>query len=719
MYKTQNNDNTEEIKNIIRFLIYKTKFESNKIFNYKSIMSDFKKTIVPRNYHYRIEPNKLYMDINRIYEVEEFTGLNFLEMVIQDYMKFRPIELNKTLDDIKKGHVLMKEYNYRNRIEERQFPLTPLLWGRKLSKICKIIENQKHNLDYCDNYGPIVFIPIKNTVSGIIRKDFLKDYEIYLYINLFEDIKTFINENMERFEEIMSEENRKDIAKKIGNGYDIKEMEDYHIILEKKLYEVFNSDIFEKTRSNSDNIKLVPNRIEPNNVRINKSIKSIERSEKKDYNKAYKNISSIKLDYEKKYHDVFKSSENIDEKVNYEIINKNVYLTDIFCFNGMKYHMYASLYFLINIIYKKINRQTKLLSIYFDKGNKNITEINEEYDIIIDSLIKGFKSQSSINYKQHNDSNRYNAYLIEYFFYCLSEIKYYINEINYFFEKISKIDLALNVKFKGKFDNGLFDEYNEVIKGDHDEYLELVNIKENMEKIINENFKIINIILKEAIICPLQQSEDELSDYINVYAPKERYYIPMFLNEKWERNLDNERYKRLEKVDKFLLNKLDNIKNENDRNIFYNTGYEMSNDYYLVERNLLREPDPPISDKILLERKRYDKTGFFKNFLRKKKGLGIGKNLVNLNEKDKDKESSNSIQTSNFSFNNNLENSFTSKNSSINNININNKNTNTVNNNTFLNLFKNTNIGKNLFGMKNKNKINSEKSEDSKVSSNY
>ena len=98
--------------------------------------------------------------------------------------------------------------------------------------------------------------------------------------------------------------------------------------------------------------------------------------------------------------------------------------------------------------------------------------------------------------------------------------------------------------------------------------------------------------------------------------------------------------------------------------------------------------------------------------------MGIGKNLVNLNEKDKDKESSNSIQTSNFSFNNNLENSFTSKNSSINNININNKNTNTINNNTFLNIFKNISLGKgkNLFGTK--NKINNEKSEDSKVSSN-
>ena len=713
MYKTENNDNTEEIKNIIRFLIYKTKFESNKLFNYKCIMSDLKKTIVPRNYHYRIEPNKLYMDINRIYEVEEFTGLNFLEMVIQDYMKFRPTELNKTLDDLKKGYVLMKEYNYRNRFEEKQFPLTPLLWGRKLYKICKIIENQKHNLDICENYGPIVFIPLKNKLSGIIRKDFAKDYEIYLYVNLFEDIKIFINENIERFEEIMKEENRKDIAKKIGNGFDIKDMEDIQTLLEKKLYEAFNSEIFDKTRSDIKNIKLVPNRIEPNNVRINKSLKSLERSEKKDYNKTYKNISTIKLDYEKKYHDVFKSSETINNSVDFEIINKNVYLTDIFCCNGMKYHMFAALYFLLNIIYKKINRQTELLSIYFDKENKKITEINEEYDIIIDSIIKGFKSKSSINYKQNNDKNRYNAYLIEYFFYCLSEIKYYINEINYFFEKISRIDLAINTKFQGKFDKGIFDEYNEVIKEDHDEYVELMNIKENMEKILNENFRIINIILKEAIICPLQQSEDELSDYINIYAPKERYYIPMFLNEKWERNLDNEKYKRLEKVDKFLLNKLDSLKGENEREIFYNTGYEMSNDYYLVEKNLLREPDPPIADKILLEQKRYDKTGFFKNFLReKKKGLGFGKKLM---KKDYDKESINSIQSS---VSNNFDNSITSKKSSFSNVNnINNKNTNTIINNTFLNLLKNTGLTNNKQKNFGENNINN-KIEDSKVNSN-
>ena len=183
-----------------------------------------------------------------------------------------------------------------------------------------------------------------------------------------------------------------------------------------------------------------------------------ERTEKKDMKNTYKMVSSIKLDYEKNYHDIFKSSENTD-KVDYDIINKNVYLTDIFCFNGMKYHMFASLYFLLNIIYKRINRQTELLSTYFDKSNKNITEINEEYDIIIDSIIKGFMSQSYINYKKYNDSKRYNAYLIEYFFYCLSEIKYYINEVNYFSEKINKIDIAINTKFKGKFDEGLFDEY--------------------------------------------------------------------------------------------------------------------------------------------------------------------------------------------------------------------------------------------------------------------
>ena len=724
MYKTENNDNTEEIKNIIRFLIYKTKFESNKIFNYKCIMTDIKKTIVPRNYHYRIEPNKLYMDINRIYEVEEFTGLNFIEMVIQDYMKFRPVELNKTLDDIQKGRVLWKAYDHRNRFEEKQFPLTPLLWGRKLNKICRIIEDQKNSFDYCDNYGPIVFIPIQNKLSGIIRKDFIKDYEIYLYINLFEDIKIFIHENIERFEEILSDENRKDIAKKIGNGFDIKEMEEYEVILEKKLYEVFNSDIFDRTRNNPDNIKLVPNRLEPNNVRINKSLKSIERTEKKDFKKEYKNVSSIKLDYEKNYHDIFKSTEIKEEtinntnnnKIDNDIINKNVYLTDIFCFNGMKYHMFASLYFLLNIIYKRINRQTELLSTYFDKNNKKITEINEEYDIIIDSIIKGFMSKSYINYKKYNDSNRYNAYLIEYFFYCLSEIKYYINEINYFSEKINKINLAINTKFKGKFDQGLFDDYNEVIKEDHEEFSELTNIKENMEKILNEDFKIINIILKESIICPLQQSEDELSDYKNIYAPKERYYIPMFLNEKWERNLDNDKYKRLERIDKFLLNKMDKLKEENEREIYYNTGYELSNDYYLVEKNLLREPDPPISDKILLEKKQYDKTGYknkiFKNLLGKNKGMGFSKKLIKIDKSDK--ESSNSNQTSNFNFIN-LDKSISSKTSSniINTININNKNTNTINNNSFFDLFKNL---KKERDKKLTDRTSSNQKEDSKIS---
>ena len=633
MYKTENNDNTEEIKNIIRFLIYKTKFESNKIFNYKCIMTDIKKTIVPRNYHYRIEPNKLYMDINRIYEVEEFTGLNFIEMVIQDYMKFRPVELNKTFEDLSSGRVLRRNYNYRNRFEEKQFPLTPMLWGRKLNKICKIIEDQTNNLDSCDNYGPIIYVPIENKLSGIIDKNFIKDYEIYLYINLFEDIKTFIHEHESDFDQIIDEYNKEMNKSSTFNEIEIKELSEIDQILEKKLYEIFNSEIFDKTRKGINNVKLLPIRIEPNNIRINKSLNYQERNESKDLFETHKNIATIKLDYEKIYHDTFKKNES-NNKIDYDIINKNIYITDIFCFNGMKYHIFAALYYLINIVYKKINRQTELISIYFDKDNINYSEINEEYDIIIDSIIKGFLSKSYINYRDYNDSNRYNAYLIEYFFYCFSEIKHYINEIKYFEEKIYKINSAIESKFKGKFDNGLYDEYNEVIRNDYEQYCELKNIKDNMLKLIKNNMNIINIIYNELLICPLQQSEEELGDYKNIWAPKERYYIPMFLNEKWERNLDNEKYKRLERVDNFLLKKLNNLEGEKEREIFTNAGYELSNGYYLIEKNLLREPDPPISDKILLEKKKNDKTNLenkiFKNLL--EKNLNLGTNYIKINK---------------------------------------------------------------------------------------
>ena len=148
------------------------------------------------------------MNINRIFEVEEFTGLTFIEMVIQDYMKYRPTELNKTFEDVSKGRVLRRQYDYRNRFEEKQYPLSPMLWGRKLNKICKIIEDQKHNLDLCDNYGPLVYIPIQNKLSGIINKGFIKDYEIYLYLNLFVDIKTFIKENEDDFYDLIDEYNK-------------------------------------------------------------------------------------------------------------------------------------------------------------------------------------------------------------------------------------------------------------------------------------------------------------------------------------------------------------------------------------------------------------------------------------------------------------------------------------------------------------------------------
>ena len=53
-------------------------------------------------------------------------------MVIQDYIKFRPIESNKTIDDIQNEWILRTAYDHRNRFEEKQFPFISLLWGRKI-----------------------------------------------------------------------------------------------------------------------------------------------------------------------------------------------------------------------------------------------------------------------------------------------------------------------------------------------------------------------------------------------------------------------------------------------------------------------------------------------------------------------------------------------------------------------------------------------------------
>ena len=592
-YKYKDVNNPEEVSNIIKHILFKTKFESNKIFNKRCASSDFIKSIVPRSYHYRIEPNKLSMNLNRIYEVEEYTGLTFMEIVVQEYMKYRPTELNKKTDEISARTLFNNKIEFKGS-QEKQFPLTSMLFGRKLYQICKIVEEQKNSLEYCNNYGPIIYVPIENCLCGIIDKNFIKEYEIYLYLNTFEDIKKFINDNLFDFSRV-----NKDEYMQIQNSVSIKR-EMYVLMenIEKKLYEIFNSEIFDITRKNLDNIRLLPNRVDPYNIRINNSIK---------YNNPIKKSASTfsetesKLDYEKTYHDIFKKSEiNIYQG----IINKNISLTDIFCYNGMKYHMFASLYYVINVFYKKIYRQTELITLYFEKSKLNYSEINEEYDIILSAILKGFLSKSNIDNKDYNDSKRYNAYLIEYFFYCLSEIKYYINEINYLNEKMQKLDRAILIKFNGRFDNG-YNNYdnNDFLKNEYKEYTELKNLFDDMNNLKNEKIKNINIILHELIETPLQRSEEDLSDYEHIYAPKERYYIPMTMKEKWERDLNNPKYKLLEKVEKSALSALNKLDNEEQKEIFSSTRYEIGNNYYFIEKNLLREPDKEIPNKILLEKK--------------------------------------------------------------------------------------------------------------------
>jgi len=67
-------------------LFKKTKYEVNKIF-YKFCADNYL-NITPLTYHYRIKPEDIEIDINRIYEVEEFQGLFFLDVISQDYLGY-------------------------------------------------------------------------------------------------------------------------------------------------------------------------------------------------------------------------------------------------------------------------------------------------------------------------------------------------------------------------------------------------------------------------------------------------------------------------------------------------------------------------------------------------------------------------------------------------------------------------------------------------------
>ena len=560
MLNILNNNNSnldiEDNNNIQRRFFYFTKYESTKHFYRLCHITNPKSRISPENYHYRIKPDDIYMDINRIYEVEEFGGLFFIEMVMQDYMKYRPPELNEIVlkDNTIRVYSSNNDMLYDDKIQNS---LPGFLWGRKLMNIVQLVEsfdwNNNPNLKI-EHFGPLCYYPFTQKVQGIINSKNIIEYEQYLYINIIDDLRLsnlFFDDDIE--------------------------------FLEKKLLEIFNTEVYKKTRSDENNIRLMPTRISENNLRVNKTNKNDIIN---DINSSY--YKKLDPKHEMNFHKIFKDNERKKE-ISVNILSKNVYLIDLFCYNGMKYHMFAAFLYLINVYYRKLNRRKDLITIPINKLKLN--SIDKEYDLLLDSILTGFLTRSYINYKNYNDDNCYNAYRIEYFFYCLKELKYKLNEIEYLNEKLNTINNVLNGSDLDDFEQN-----------------EFLTIKNNFEQKINKNISEMKIIINECKICPIKQDKSDLDDYIYIYAPKERYYIPMYIPEKWERDMNNEKYLRTIKVDQPFLKKLKRLQDSKERETFSKSGFGLSNDYYLIQKSMLREPQPELEKRILLEKKRNDKT---------------------------------------------------------------------------------------------------------------
>ena len=562
--------NLEDNLNIQKRIFYLTKYEGTKTFYKNCITNNPNIKNIPHNYHYRIKPEDIFMDINRIYEVEEFGGLFFIEMVIQDFMKYRPSELNENREN---GRIIPYSTTdiYGGYDDHIQFSLTGFLWGKKLMKICQVIENFETNPNNpfkIDNYGPVLYYPKKQRLMGMINEKNIKEYEHYLYVNILDDIR----------------------YSKLVNEDDV-------IFLEKKLFEVFNSEIYNSTRENVNNIRFVPTRVTENNLRINKTNKSnVIKDEESTFN------NTVDPQNEMKFHYIFKENER-NHEIQSEILSKNIYLIDLFCCNGMKYHMYAALLFLLEVYFKKINRKVNLITMEVDESNVKKSK-EKEYDNLLEAIFTGFKSQSYINYSANNDKNRYNAYDIEYFFYCLKEMKFILNENKYLNKQLNEINKSLE---KPDLDYNIRNELN--------------SIKSKIEGNIYKNTNDFHTIIEESKNCPLRQSEEDLDNYKYYWAPRSRYYIPLDLHEKWERDLSNEKYIITQKVNYNFLKNLRRLKDQGERQTFSSTGYNLANDYFLISKSMLREPEPELSDKILLHKKKDDKTGkkqkIFENIVKK------------------------------------------------------------------------------------------------------
>lgn len=548
-------------------LFYKTKYESTKLFYMMcSTLCDDKIKIAPRNYHYRIKPDDITMDIRRIYETEELGGLFFIEVVSQDFLKYRSQEWEKRT---KTGNSY-NTYNQTNinSSSEYRYSLPSYLWGRKLAKICHKLISQNPISQSVENCGPLIYSTKEEKLKGIINSKNLVEYEQYLYINILYDLK-------------ISQDSKLEIE------YDIFTETQYKIV-EDKLMEVLNSEIFTKSRS-QENIMLTLSRLNEMNLRISRSLnqtqshtiekKSPEKDENNqkteedrklsnnnyNYSATKKNVSQSNYDHELNFHQFFKQNE--DENISSEIANKNIFLTDIFCYKGSKYRSYAAIQYLFNIVYKKLSRKSFLL-------NNN----EEEYDKMLEAILLGFNNNIQFESPEVNDSNKFNAFKVDYFLYVLSEMKFVLNDLHICKKKLKKIEEKYKILSKNNYerqslyDRNHYSNHNHTTSEFDNSYLLmhqriLTALKNNINE-ANINLEILFFELMNYDCKHVVHLKDN-KDYI--VLPKERYHIPMYFEEKWERDLNSNKYIFQKKLDKSYLMDIEIVKHLSKTILYQNT----------------------------------------------------------------------------------------------------------------------------------------------------
>lgn len=372
----------------------KTKFESNKVFYHTLLQNNC--YFVPSLYNYRIKPDDITIEIKRCYEIEEFTGLPFLEIVIQDIIKYRPPELD------------FSQYSSKN-----QLSLPAFLWGKKLASI--YLKTEKINFNFIKNSGPLIFSSKNSTVEGIIDSNLNIDYEKYLYTNILHDLQHAITN------------------KKISEICSMDEINAF----ENTLFTILESDSFKDSRK-KENLILCPVRIEESNLRIKKHKSNM--SKKTIIKNSNTNLLEC-LDpfFEQNTNDYFKSNDNYGLK---EMLHKAVFMTNMNIHKKSKFHLYASLLWQLNVNFKKLYRKSYLI------------ESNEtEYDNAIETMISGFNSV--INLNSANDKNKFNKYKIEYFLYGLTEMKFNLNELEELKTIKEKIENKLDYLFSVNKDRNM------------------------------------------------------------------------------------------------------------------------------------------------------------------------------------------------------------------------------------------------------------------------